>query len=149
MEQEGGEMPEEYGWPLPPEVPEDYMARTKEIWYRGLENYKKYIEDENYQYLKKVSDTLPEKWKQASSLENVLGYAESVRKALEQRDYVTLRRHEYPERYLESFAECRERIKEMERQERENMEKQGKPEAEKKSETGQLNLFQMGLGISR
>ena len=127
-------MPEEYGWPLPPEVPEDYMARTKEIWYRGLENYKKYIEDENYQYLKKVSDTLPEKWKQASSLENVLG---------------TLRRHEYPERYLESFAECRERIKEMERQERENMEKQGKPEAEKKSETGQLNLFQMGLGISR
>lgn len=147
--QEGGDMPEEYGWPLPPEVPRDYMARVKEIWYRALESYKRYTEDENYQHLKKVSGTLPDEWKKACCLKNVLGYVSSVRKALEQRDYVTLRRHEHPERYLESFAECRKRIEKMERQERENMGKPEKPEAEKKKETGQLNLFQMGLGISR
>lgn len=49
------------------------MARGKEIWYRGMESYKKYTADENYQYLKEVSDTLPEKVKKESSIENVLG----------------------------------------------------------------------------
>lgn len=35
-------MPEEYVWSVPPEVPTDYMARGKEIWYRAIESYKKY-----------------------------------------------------------------------------------------------------------
>lgn len=73
LEQEDKTVPEEYGWLLPPEVPPDYMARGKEIWYRGMESYKKYTADENYQYLKEVSDTLPEKVKKESSIENVLG----------------------------------------------------------------------------
>lgn len=38
-----------------------------------MESYKKYTADENYQYLKEVSDTLPEKVKKESSIENVLG----------------------------------------------------------------------------
>lgn len=110
LEQEGGEMPEEYGWPVPPELPKDYMARTKEIWYHGIESYKKYIEDENYQYLKAAGEKLPDRWKKLCNLEQVLEYVKSVRRALEEGDYVTLRRHEHPERYLESFADCRERI---------------------------------------
>ena len=76
LEQEDKTVPEEYGWLLPPEVPPDYMARGKEIWYRGMESYKKYTADENYQYLKEVSDTLPEKVKKESSIENVLGREE-------------------------------------------------------------------------
>lgn len=148
LEQEGGAMPEEYGWPLPPEVSPDYMARGKEIWYRGIESYQKYIADENYQYLKEMSETLPPKVKKESSLESVLGYVQAVRTALEDGDYVTLRRHEHPERYLESFAECRERIGKLVAVEQERMEEQKIPETEK-TEDGQMNLFQMGLGRSR
>lgn len=138
LEQEGGAMPEEYGWPLPPEVSKDYMARTKEIWYQGIESYQKYIRDEDYQYLEQVSGILPENIKKKSNLENVLGFVRTVRTALEQKDYITLRRHEHPERYLEAFAQCRERIEEMlyqemgmterlEEPEQGTMEKQGKP----------------------
>ena len=52
---EDREKPEEYGWPLPPELSPDYMARKKEIWYRGIESYQKYITDDNYLYLKEGS----------------------------------------------------------------------------------------------
>lgn len=149
MEQEGEAMPEEYGWPLPPEAPPDYMARGREIWYQGMESYQKYIADENYKYLKEAADFLLEKVKKACSLENVLGYVQSVRTALEHRDYVTLRRHEQPERYLDSFAECRNRIGELLVQEQEEMEKQRKQEMEKSENGGQINLFQIGMGYAR
>lgn len=149
LEQEGGTMPEEYGWPLPPEVSPDYMARGKEIWYRGIESYKKYMADENYQYLKEISETLSAKVKKGSNLESVLGYVQSVRTALEQGDYVTLRRHEHPERYLESFAECRDRIGKLLIAEQERMEEGTVPKAERLEDAGQMNLFQMGLGHSR
>lgn len=148
LEQEGKTMPEEYGWPLPPEVSPDYMARGKEIWYQGIESYKKYIADENYQYLKEISGTLPEKVEKESSIINVLGYVQSVRTALEQGDYVTLRLHENPERYLESFAECREHIGKLLIAEQE-LEEGTVPKAERLEDAGQMNLFQMGLGHSR
>lgn len=152
LEQEGGEMPEEYDWSLPPEVPPQYMARKKEIWYRGIENYQKYRTDANYLYLKEVSGSLPTKVKKESSIENVLGYEKALRRALEQRDYVVLRRHEHPEMYLESFARCREKIEELMAQEKEKMEGQESPlmtkrgkDEEKEKDTGQMNLFQIGL----
>ncbi len=134
LEQEGGDMPEEYSWPLPPEVPQDYMARTQEIWYHGIESYQRYMEDENYQYLKEISETLPEKIKEETRLKTVLEYTGTIRRALEQRDYVTLRRHEHPERYLESFAKCRRQVEEMLRREREKSEM---PQEQKKAEKQQ------------
>lgn len=149
LEQEGGTMPEEYVWSVPPEVPTDYMARGKEIWYRAIESYKKYIADENYQYLKGVSETLPEKVKKESNLESVLRYVQTVRTALEQGDYVTLRRHEHPERRLESFANCRGRIGQLMIEEQERMEEQTTSEEKRLGETGQMNLFQIGLSHSR
>lgn len=146
LEQEGGEMPEEYGWFLPPELPPQYMARKKEIWFRGIENYQKYRTDTNYLYLKEVSGSLPAKVKRESSIENVLGYEKTLRRALEQGDYVVLRRHEHPERYLESFARCREQIEELMAQEKEKTEGLESPlTAEKEKDTGQMSLFQMGL----
>lgn len=66
--------------------------------------------------------------------------------ALEQGDYVELRRHEHPERYLESFARCREQIEELMAQEKEKTEGLESPlTAEKEKDTGQMSLFQMGL----
>ncbi len=144
---EDREKPEEYGWPLPPELSPDYMARKKEIWYRGIESYQKYITDDNYLYLKEVTKSLPVKVKKESSIENVLGYEKAVRMALEQEDYVALRSHEHPEKYLESFARCRKCIEKL--MEKEEALNQEKPEREKKKDTGQKNLSRIGAGRTR
>ena len=37
LEKEGGELPEEYSRPLPMEMPRDYMAGVKELWYQGIQ----------------------------------------------------------------------------------------------------------------
>lgn len=135
---EDKEKPEEYGWPLPMEVPRSYMARAGQIWYGAIRSYQTYLEDENYQYLCQAADQLSSDIKKKSCLDNVLGYAETVRKALLRQDYVTLRLHEKPDRYLESFEGCRKRIGELLLQEQ-------KKEGQEKDGTGQLNLFQMGM----
>lgn len=87
-------MPEEYHWLLPPEVPEDFMARTKELWYGGIRSYLRYLADEDYQYLCQVKDSLSREIIKHSSIENVIGYVQGVKYALEHKDFLTLRRHE-------------------------------------------------------
>lgn len=132
-------MPEEYGWPLPPEIPSGYMARGRDLWYHGLECYKQYVEDENYQYLCQVKDTLSPEIRKESHIENVVGYVSAVQSALMEKNYLLLRRHEQPEMGLERFRECRKCIEDLMRKEQEK--------------DGQMNLFQMGMerskGISR
>ena len=137
LEKTDGELPEEYHWLLPPEVPEDFMARTKELWYGGIRSYLRYLADEDYQYLCQVKDSLSREIIKHSSIENVIGYVQGIKYALEHKDFLTLRRHENPERYLESFQQCRERIGEMLLRE--------KKEALADEKGGQLNLFQMGM----
>lgn len=137
LEKVGGEMPEEYHWLLPPEFPEDFMARAKELWYGGIRSYRRYLADEDYQYLCQVKDSLSREIVKCSSIENVIGYVQEVKYALEHKDFLTLRRHEEPERYLESFQQCRVRIGGMLLRE--------KKEAPVEEKGGQLNLFQMGM----
>lgn len=135
LERAGGEMPEEYHWPLPPETPWDFMARGRELWYAGIRSYRQYLADENYQYLYQVRPSLSKGIVKRSSIENVIGYVEGIRYALEHKDFLTLRRHEDPERYLGSFRHCRMQIGEMLLKERKL--------AEEKD--GQMDLFQMGI----
>ena len=97
----------------------------------------RYLADEDYQYLCQVKDSLSREIIKHSSIENVIGYVQGVKYALEHKDFLTLRRHENPERYLESFQQCRERIGEMLLRE--------KKEALADEKGGQLNLFQMGM----
>ena len=93
LKKAGGEMPEEYCRPLPPEVPENYMARPKDLWYGGIQRYRQYLADENYQYLCQVRDSLSRETIKHSSIDNVIGYAKGLKYALEHKDFLTLRRH--------------------------------------------------------
>lgn len=137
LEEEGdaSAMPEEYGWPLPPEIPSGYMARGKDLWYHGLESYQRYTADENYQYLCQIKDTLSPEIKKESHIENVIGYVHAVQSALMEKNYLLLRRHEHPEIGLERFQECREHVEDLMLKEQEK--------------DGQMNLFQMGMEHSR
>ena len=127
-------MPEEYGWPLPPEIPSEYMARGKALWYHGLECYKRYVEDENYQYLCQMKDVISPDIREESHMEHVMAYVDTVRSALMEKNYLLLRRHEDPEMGLERFRECRKCIEDLMLKEQEK--------------DGQMNLFQMGMGRS-
>lgn len=137
LEEMGGEKPEEYSWPFPPEGPEDYMAHGRKLWYQGIRSYQQYLADENYQYLCGIVDNLSKETTKRSSVHNVISYVEGLRYALIHKDFLILRRHEEPERYLERFRECRLQIGEMLlKEEKESV-------AEKENE--QLDLFQMGM----
>ena len=136
LEKIGRELPEEYRRPLPMEMPRDYMAGVKELWYQGIQTYQSYLADENYQYLCQVQDSLPKQVSKESYIDNVTGYTKRLRHALKQKDFLTLRLYKYPERYRESFQECRQRINTM-------MADPISPEQDRAEE--QLDLFQMGL----
>ena len=82
-------------------------------------------------------DNLSKETTKRSSVHNVISYVEGLRYALIHKDFLILRRHEEPERYLERFRECRLQIGEMLlKEEKESV-------AEKENE--QLDLFQMGM----
>mgnify|MGYP001625266043 FL=1 len=136
LEKEGGELPEEYSRPLPMEMPRDYMAGVKELWYQGIQTYQSYLADENYQYLCQVQESLPKQVRKESYIDNVTGYTKRLCHALKQKDFLTLRLYKYPERYRESFQECRQRINAM---------MADQIPLEQDREDGQLDLFQMGM----
>lgn len=140
LEKESGELPEAYFRPIPPEVPENYMAQPKALWYGGIQRYRQYMADENYQYLCKVRESLSPEIIKHSSIDNVIGYAKGLKYALDHKEFLTLRRHfKRPEMYLESFRDCRARIGEMllkEQEERSAL-------AEEKG--GQMSLFGIGM----
>lgn len=131
-EMEGAEKEDKGGFfNLPPEFPSSYMARSREIWYGAISSYLTFLKDENYQFLCTIAEELSPKIKKESSIENVLGYVRSVKMALEQKDFVSVRRYENPCRYLESFRECRQRI--------------GNQMLKEEKKDGQINLFQYGM----
>lgn len=136
LEKEGGELPEEYSRPLPMEMPRDYMAGVKELWYQGIQTYQSYLADENYQYLCQVQESLPKQVMKESYIDNVTGYTKRLCHALKQKDFLTLRLYKYSERYRESFQECRQRINAM---------MADQIPLEQDREDGQLDLFQMGM----
>ena len=136
LEKEGGGLPEEYSRPLPMEMPRDYMAGVKELWYQGIQTYQSYLADENYQYLCQVQESLPKQVRKESYIDNVTGYTKRLCHALKQKDFLTLRLYKYSERYRESFQECRQRINAM---------MADQIPLEQDREDGQLDLFQMGM----
>lgn len=130
-------LPEEYDYPLPPELPDSFMVRNREIWYGALKSYQSYINDEDYKYLCQIRDKLPIEANKKCSIDIVTGYKETLKNALEKKEFLTLRRHEKPERYLKSFADCRAQVENIQLTEPEK----------KEMEEEQLDLFQIGLGI--
>ena len=68
------------------------MARTKEIWIHALEAYQSYLENEDYQYLTAVLDSLDKDIRSNSYIDTVIGYVKDLRDSFLKRDYVYLRR---------------------------------------------------------
>lgn len=145
MEQYGTDYekyPEAFYRELPPEVDDNYMARTGEIRDGAVEALEAYISDSNFLYIFKNKDMLTKKEAQKISLYNVLGYASGLARAIKNGDLITMRRHAgVPDNYLEAFARCAERMKQMI--------KDKKKAPEQMQENEQFSLFQFGMETGR
>ncbi len=110
----------------PPEVSQDYMARSEEIRENAKKSLEVYKKDENYRFLLSRVDWLNSKDAKEISIRNVINYVKGLEQAIVSKDLISMRRHENPEHYVTSFRECAERIKSI-----------------KPKEMGQLSLFDL------
>lgn len=128
--------PEIYFRKLPPETAKGYMANAAEIRDRAAEVLDSYLADSNFRYLLCNKDFLTKKEAEKISIGNVLNYAAGLAAALRNDDLISMRRHIVkPESYLESFAGCAEKVKQI------LSEKRMMP----LEESAQMTLFQMGV----
>jgi hypothetical protein len=118
--------PEIYHHNLPPEVPQEYMARPEEIREAAKASLGRYLTDPDYQFLCRRVDGLNPKQAKEIHIRNVIGYAEGLEKAIQTDDLVSMRRHRNSDYYIESFSSCAEKVRNW-----------------KPPENEQLNLFNM------
>ncbi len=102
-----------YQRPLPPEVDPGYMARAEYIREHARESLARYKADPAYQYLWKHRNSLTPAEKSKTYLPSVLGYVTGLELALHNDDMVAMRRYEAPDRYIESFHDCADRVREV------------------------------------
>lgn len=103
-------LPQEYGTPTPPEVDIHYIARKPEIAANAAKSLKAYKSNADYLYLVQAVTTLSDFEAKQVSIGNVIGYVNGLESYIASNDYISMRRHENPERYLESFRDCRKRV---------------------------------------
>lgn len=105
----------------PREVPQDYMARSGEIRLNAKKALELYKKDENYQFLLSRIDRLDPKDVKETCIRNVINYVTGLEQAIASDDLISMRRHENPDRYIEAFHECAERIRSIKPRENEQI----------------------------
>ena len=104
---------EAYQRELPPQVEDSYMARAEEIRTHAKAALAAYRSDPYYQYLLHHREELDDAGLKKTSIQAVLNYAQGLETAIRQDDLVTMRRHERPDRYLDSFRFCAVKVREV------------------------------------
>lgn len=104
-------LPDAYYRDIPPELPNNYMARPDEI----RENARKAMAiidaNEDLKFVREQSKNLSEKELKRLCIPAIIGYAENIHKAIVDDDLLTMRRYEHPDGYLDSFRSAAERIR--------------------------------------
>lgn len=96
---------------LPPEVDQNYMAQPDKIREQARRSLQAYQADHNYQYLLRHRDSLTPKQSKELCVGAVLGYVSQLREAIGRDDLIEMRRHRETERYLESFQDCADKVR--------------------------------------
>lgn len=105
------DLPDAYFRPMPDRVPDGYMARTEEIMEHARASLACYEEDVNYKYLLENGRKVDDKTKEKIYLNTVCNFVSNLRIAIEENDFVFMRRHENPDRYIRSFRECADKLR--------------------------------------
>ena len=107
---ETGQLTDTYYRETPPEVDRDYMARADEIRENARKSLAAYKKHPDYLYLVDAIKLLNKRQVDETCIKNVIGYARGLKMHIECDDLVAMRRHEHPERYIESFVRCRKNV---------------------------------------
>lgn len=104
-------LPDAYYRDIPPELPNNYMARPDEIRENALKAMAIIDADENFKFVREQSKSLSEKQLKRLCIPAIIGYAENIHRAVAEDDLLTMRRYEHPDGYLDSFRSAAERIR--------------------------------------
>lgn len=109
--------PEIYYRETPLKVDANYIVRKDEILSDAKKAYSLLVSDPNYLYLLQKISLLSEKQKADTSIVAVVRYVQNLQSAIEKTDYISMRRYANPATYLDSFASCAERVRQLPQEE--------------------------------
>lgn len=107
--------PPEYYMETPPEVKDTFVARASQIKKNAQKTLKTYEQNSDYLWLKEQIGHLNETQIRKTGIQNVVDFPEALSFFISTGRLVDMRRHENPERYLESFRKCREKVERLPR----------------------------------
>ena len=108
-----GERPDILNRELPPEMPDNYMARADEIREAAGKTLEVYKSNPTYLWCREQAKRIPDKLLKKSVIPNILGYVTGLEASIKNDDLVSMRRHRDPERYIGSFDTCRKEIEKL------------------------------------
>lgn len=106
-------LPEIFYKETPPEVDQDYMARSEEIRINAAKSLRAYLASEDYIYMLNNLHKFKPKQLEETHIGNILGYVSGLRKSILADDLVAMRKHENSTQYIESFQKCRLKLESM------------------------------------
>ncbi len=109
--------PEIYHRETPPKVDMDYIARPDEIRENAKISLMQFEGNEFLRYLREAVRELTDTHADRLHIRNILGYETALRTAIAEDDLITMRRYENPERYLQSFEQAAEAVRQLEPEE--------------------------------
>jgi hypothetical protein len=92
-------------------VPYEYMARQDEIRAGARNALAAFESDKNLLFIREHIGLLSKKEIDSMCADNIFGYSDRLKSAIEEDNLVVMRRYESYEKYLESFRECAAKMK--------------------------------------
>lgn len=111
--EEAEQITDTYYREIPVEVDRTYMARADEIRTNAKKSLDKYKKNGDYLYLLDVIGLLNKRQIEDTCISNVIGYVRGLEQFIKDDDLVSMRRHENPDRYIDSFKGCRKKVNEI------------------------------------
>ena len=104
-------LPEIYYKETPPQIDQNFIARKEEIRVNARKTLQALEENEGYLYLLSLARELDQEDCNKISLYVVIGYVQKLKRAIDDDDYITMRRYESPDGYLDSIMNCEEKAR--------------------------------------
>ena len=96
----------------PPEMDNDYVARADEIRQNARQTLSIFEQNENLKLIKQKLLSMNAQFLKQISAGNIAKYETNLKLAIEEDNLVVMRRYECSDRYLDSFQDCADKIRE-------------------------------------
>ena len=104
--------PDAYYRDTPPKVDSEYIARKEEIKENAINTLSVLQNDATLKMIKRKMLGIDEKFLVKNSVKAVVNYETALQNAIDENDYVVMRRYEQPDYFLDSINRCAEKMSE-------------------------------------